>query len=891
MKMLQSRNLSKLLIVSVMFTASTTLNAVNFYVSTSGNDTQSGSLNAPFRTIVKAASMVAAGDTVLIAAGTYTEQNIVPKASGTERKRIVFKPLTASDVVIVKHPGTTISDNTPVFQLSNRNYIWIEGLQFKDFQYGRACVYISGGTGNVVVNNRFENLGNSEIGTWDGNSVVALFNSTENVVTNNYFKNIFGDGVNVNSQKSTYNLVSNNAFYDFKGKLRSWGGTYLYSRAIDVQDMSNGFNLIAFNYGENLSNFIWLDRDGSNNVILRNYGKTGAGTVFNESRCAYNTIQENISVNMSAGFMSAYYDGTGWTLEARWVNNVAYNNQVGFNIHKSIRDEFRNNIAFNNTSYNLKYTAEALSNAPQVFQNNLWFTQSKTNSVEFKGKGVPVSEFQLGVREKNGMTTNPLFTSVVSGAEDFTLQSGSAAKQAGDNGLDLGAYAQYPKTAFGNIANYQPSGTLIYFDRAFVSIAKNSSAQLTLRLSKPHSVPVKVALNCVAGDAVKGVDFSLSTDTVVFEAGVESKTVTFQTLGEADFDELLALRLSPVGQTVSGPRDLMVIQLKKTPKLRAFAGLNQTVWEEGHTGFAPVKLDASLSISPLAALSSASWTLNNELIGTGLIADTQLPVGNHSVQVEVSDVAGNKSTDNVYVTVQGKNGIWLEAEWGAVGSQWNVVVDSTASNNKYVTIQAGVESKTSAPTLASGLLQYTFDVLESGTYSLILRTICPNSNDDSFWIQMDGGTSAQWNGVPNSSSWQWNTYPTTFALTKGRHQLVLGHREDGAKLDKLWLTNNPLTMSDAGPVADNNPTTDLETTTKTGFELYPNPVRNTVIVSVQGACGRLEILDLNGRSLMKLPIEQQRMQVDCTNLPNGIYVVKVTDKNQVQSVKKMIVKK
>jgi len=881
----------KLLIVSFIFLFSNNIFAVNYYVSNSGSDTQSGSLNQPFKTIAKAANMVAAGDTVLISSGSYIEHNIVPKASGTERKRIVFKPLTSSDEVSIKHPGITINDNTPVFQLSNRNYIWIEGLQFKDFKYGRACIYISNGTGNVVVKNRFENLGNQEIGTWDGNQVVALFNSSENVVSNNFFKNITGDGINVNSQKSTYNLVTNNSFYDFKGKLRSWGGTYLFSRAIDIQDMSNGFNLIAFNYGENLSNFIWLDRDGSNNVILRNYGKTGAGTVFNESRCAYNTIQENISVNMNAGFMTAYYDNTGWTLEARWINNVAYNNSVGFNIHKSIRDEFRNNVAYNNTSFNLKYTAEALSNAPQVFQNNLWFSQTKTNSVEFKGKAVTVSEFQFGVREKNGLSTNPLFTNLLNGAENFTFQTGSVAKFAGDNGLDIGAYAQYGKSLVGINSDYLPTGALVYFDRSFITIGRNNSTQFTLRLNKAQTNTFKVALICVAGDAVKGEDFLLSTDTVVFEPGSESKNITFQAMGQADFNELLALRISPLNQVVSGPKDLMVVQLKKTPKLRAFAGLNQTVWEEGHTGFASVNLDASLSSSPVAALSSASWRLNNEQIATGINAQVMLPVGNHNIQVEVSDFAGNKSTDNVYVDVQGKNGIWLEAEWGVVGSQWDVDVDSSASNNRYVVIKPGVESKTVAPTLASGQLQYTFDVLESGNYSLLLRTICPSSNDDSYWIQIDGGAFSQWNGVPNSIAWQWNAYPTIFSLSKGTHKLVIGHREDGAKLDKIWLTKNQIAMSDAGPIADNNPATNLPEVIKSEFSIYPNPVKNLLTVNIQGLPEKLEISDLSGMVLFKQQNLNQTNQFDCTNIPNGIYLVKVTYKNQVQSVQKMIVRK
>jgi hypothetical protein len=44
---------------------------VTYYVSTSGNDNNAGTLAAPWRTIQKAANTVQAGDTVQVRAGTY----------------------------------------------------------------------------------------------------------------------------------------------------------------------------------------------------------------------------------------------------------------------------------------------------------------------------------------------------------------------------------------------------------------------------------------------------------------------------------------------------------------------------------------------------------------------------------------------------------------------------------------------------------------------------------------------------------------------------------------------------------------------------------------------------------------------------------------------------
>src|ERR1043166_4045375 len=45
------------------------------YVSTSGNDSNSGTSSAPLRTIVKAYSLASGGTTIIVKAGTYTDYN------------------------------------------------------------------------------------------------------------------------------------------------------------------------------------------------------------------------------------------------------------------------------------------------------------------------------------------------------------------------------------------------------------------------------------------------------------------------------------------------------------------------------------------------------------------------------------------------------------------------------------------------------------------------------------------------------------------------------------------------------------------------------------------------------------------------------------------------
>ncbi len=61
-----------------------------YYVSPSGSDANPGTVDAPWRTVQKAASTAAAGDIVYVRAGTYNERVTCSK-SGTSASRIVFQ--------------------------------------------------------------------------------------------------------------------------------------------------------------------------------------------------------------------------------------------------------------------------------------------------------------------------------------------------------------------------------------------------------------------------------------------------------------------------------------------------------------------------------------------------------------------------------------------------------------------------------------------------------------------------------------------------------------------------------------------------------------------------------------------------------------------------------
>lgn len=91
---------------------------------------------------------------------------------------------------------------------------------------------------------------------------------------------------------------------------------------------------------------------------------------------------------------------------------------------------------------------------------------------------------------------------------------------------------------------------------------------------------------------------------------------------------------------------------------------------------------------------------------------------------------------------------------------------------------------------------YSVHIVQAGEYVLWGRVKASDGRDDSFFVQIDSGKDNLWKIAP-SGKWHWaqvnsrdSDDPVKFFLTEGLHAIKIKVREDGAKLDKLLLTNN-----------------------------------------------------------------------------------------------------
>jgi hypothetical protein len=90
---------------------------------------------------------------------------------------------------------------------------------------------------------------------------------------------------------------------------------------------------------------------------------------------------------------------------------------------------------------------------------------------------------------------------------------------------------------------------------------------------------------------------------------------------------------------------------------------------------------------------------------------------------------------------------------------------------------------------------FEFNLPEEGEYAFWGRTHAPSSDDNSFHVTIDN-ISNEWD-VGISSSWVWNQMnfrlnmgPKILKLEDGTHIFSLRMREDGTKLDAIYITNN-----------------------------------------------------------------------------------------------------
>lgn len=247
--------------------------------------------------------------------------------------------------------------------------------------------------------------------------------------------------------------------------------------------------------------------------------------------------------------------------------------------------------------------------------------------------------------------------------------------------------------------------------------------------------------------------------------------------------------------------------------------------------------------------------------------------------------------------------LYYETECGAVGSNWNIVEDETASNGHYITVQPGIESIDAPPADSIGLTYLSVSIDTAGEYTLYSRLNNATYNDDSFWVKVDDGEFVLHNGLV-TRVWNWVSLGS-FELAEGEHTIVIGYREDGAKLDKIALTTDLAPPLNEGAEAVNACTFTANEWEKEelpeNFGLsqnYPNPFNPNTSFSYQlpqNSMVRLSVFDTLGRELSVLVNQTQAagtytVNFDASGLASGTYLYRLSTPSGTISKKMTLLK-
>jgi parallel beta-helix repeat protein len=143
---------------------------VEFYVSMLGSDSNSGSINSPWRTIAHGISHLQAGGVLSVRAGTYYESPYITGPSGTAVQPTTIKNYNGERVVLIG-PGV----NTSRVKIYNCSYIIFDGFEVTNFNQG---IFVETADHIIVRNCLVHHVGQEGIHVHYGSSFVIIDHCT-----------------------------------------------------------------------------------------------------------------------------------------------------------------------------------------------------------------------------------------------------------------------------------------------------------------------------------------------------------------------------------------------------------------------------------------------------------------------------------------------------------------------------------------------------------------------------------------------------------------------------------------------------------------------------------------------------------------------------------------
>jgi hypothetical protein len=394
--------------------AATAASASTLYVATTGSDSNSGTISAPFKSLTKAQSVAVSGDTVYIRAGTYTSFTI---ASSDTTYNYVHN-FSKSGITYSGYPG-----ETPVFDFRNVSaskrvcafLVTGSSNTFKDFnvtgiqvgsQEQSECFRINSGSGNVVRHIKIHDC--PAIG------VYIQKTASNTLVENCDAYNLIGvSGVSAGNIDG-FGCHSSGSGNTFRG-CRSW------NNSDDGFDCINAAASVTFDH-------CWAYNNGSNGGNGNGFKVGGWGSQPQNqipNPVPVHTVKYCLSAsNHSNGFYANHQPGQA----ANWTNNTSYNNSTAdYNMLERTSPNYGSTSAQTSSNdiagvkevmhYNIAYVGTLVTNLNEsgsIVSSNSWTSGVTVSSADFQS--TDATQITAG-RHSDGSLPTITFMHLVSGSD------------------------------------------------------------------------------------------------------------------------------------------------------------------------------------------------------------------------------------------------------------------------------------------------------------------------------------------------------------------------------------------------------------------------------------------------------------------------------------------
>jgi hypothetical protein len=272
----------------------------NLYVSPNGSDSNPGSEEEPFRTIMRAAQVVTPGTTVHVAPGMYTG-GFKTTASGSAEARIVYESTEKWGAKIVP----PLNSNSSTAWQNRGNYVDIVGFDVDGSQYQGGAKWVSG--------------------IYSGGSYVAIrANQVHHLANDVPCDSLGGAGIGVDGYyHGIKSEVAGNSVHDIgPDNCRFIHGIYISTSATVKNNIVYRISGAAIH--------LWHD---ANNVIV-----TG------------NTVTASDAGIVVGG--GDFYHTQGPNDHTQVSNNIVYDNKIGVTEQGATgkHNIYRNNLVYQNTA-------------------------------------------------------------------------------------------------------------------------------------------------------------------------------------------------------------------------------------------------------------------------------------------------------------------------------------------------------------------------------------------------------------------------------------------------------------------------------------------------------------------------------------------------------------